>query len=211
MTGNPSVLTKTARATSSISWPVLLLAALAGCATTTVHVDANTQDTSSASALWLQADIPGKPFGNVYLNTMGDSSGDVSIEVGQNAVVTLTALATDNESGIRGLSLPAFLTTRAVGGSSGWTKLLELVPRNFGVTNGPATNPSDVPVSSRVTGTVDFGALSAPSASPLGIAADWVIVDVQAVAISGAPPASAQNAKTYTMTLWWKRAGTPPP
>jgi hypothetical protein len=59
-----------------------------------------------------------------------------------------------------------------------------------------------VPLTARVTGTVDFGALSQ--------GADWVVVDVVAVAESGAPPVSAQPVQTYTMALYWKRPGTPP-
>ena len=175
---------------------------LAACQTPpqTVHVDANTRDTTGASALWLQADIPGKPLANVYLRGSPGNS-DVSVAVDENSVVTLTALATDNDSGIRLLSLNALVTIQRVGAGGKWSKLLDHVSRSFGATSVPATIPRDVPLTARVTGTVDFSALSK--------GADWVVVDVVATAESGAPPASGQPVQTYTMALYWKRPGTP--
>jgi len=180
-----------------------LLAAmvLAACQTQTVKVDANTRDATGASALWLQAEIPGKPLSNVYLRG-SPGNGDLSVAVDQNSVVTLTALGTDNDSGIRNLSLVALVTVQRVGAGNQWFKLLDHVSRGFGATSIPLTVPRDVPLTARVTGTVDFGALSQ--------GADWVVVDVVAVAESGAPPASSQPVQTYTMALFWKRPGTPP-
>jgi hypothetical protein len=174
---------------------------LAACQTQTARVDANTQDATGASALWLQADIPGKPLNSVYLKG-SPGNADLSVAVDQNSVVTLTALATDNDSGIRLLSLNALVTVQRVGAGNTWSKVLDHVSRSFGASSVPLTIPRDVPLTARVTGTVDFGVLSQ--------GADWVVVDVVAVAESGAPPASAQPVQTYTMALFWKRPGTPP-
>ncbi|MGQ0429481.1 MAG: hypothetical protein ACT4UQ_06090 [Gammaproteobacteria bacterium] len=165
----------------------------------TARVDATTQDTTSASALWLQADIPGRPLSNVYLKGSPGNS-DLSVAVDQTSVVTLTALATDNDSGIRSLSLDALVTVQRLGAGNSWFKLLDHVSRSFGVTSVPLTIPRDVPLTARVTGTVDFGTLSQ--------GADWVVVHVVAVAESGAPP--APRVQTHTMSLYWKRPGTPP-
>ena len=183
---------------------LVVAAVLAGCGprnrTPSAHVDANTRDETAASALWLQADIPGKPLNNVYLKGSAGNS-DLSVAVDQNSVVKLTALATDNDSGIRNLSLNALVTVQRLGAGNSWFKLSDHVSRSFGVTSVPPTIPRDVPFTARVTGTVDFGALSQ--------GADWVVVDVVSVAESGAPPASGQPAQTYTMALFWKRPGTP--
>jgi uncharacterized lipoprotein YajG len=71
---------------------LLSAAVLAACQTPpSAHVDANTQDVTGASALWLQAEIPGMPLGNVYLKGSPGNS-DLSVAVDQNSVVTLTAL-----------------------------------------------------------------------------------------------------------------------
>ncbi len=176
-------------------------AALAACQTTpsTVLVDANTRDQTAATALWMQADIPGKPLSNVYLRGSQGSS-DVSIEVEPTTVATITALATDNDSGVQRLELFALVTIERVSGG-GWFKLSDHVSNNFGgVTSTPV--PGQVPFTVRMSTTIDFGTLSQ--------GADWVIVDLAAVATSGAPPASNSPAKTNVMTLYWKRAGTPP-
>lgn len=191
----------------SMFFCLLSAAVLAACRTTTpppppsAHVDANTQDATGASALWLQAEIPATPFSNVYLKGSPGNS-DLSVATDEDSVVTLTALATDNDSGIRSLSLNALVTVQRFAGGNRWTKLSDHVSQSFGVTSVPLTTPRDVPLTARVTGTVDFGALSQ--------GADWVVVDVVAVAESGAPPASAQPVQTYTMALFWKRPGTPP-
>jgi len=176
-------------------------AALAACQTTpsTVLVDANTRDQTAATALWMQADIPGKPLSNVYLRGSPGSS-DVSVAVEPTTVATITALATDNDSGVQRLELFALVTIERVSGG-GWFKLKDHVSNNFGgVTSTPV--PGQVPFTARFSTTIDFNTLSQ--------GADWVIVDLAAVATSGAPPASNSPAKTNVMTLYWKRAGTPP-
>ena len=127
-------------------------------------------------------------------------SSDVSIEVEPTTVATITALATDNDSGVQRLELFALVTIERVSGG-GWFKLSDHVSNNFGgVTSTPV--PGQVPFTVRMSTTIDFGTLSQ--------GADWVIVDLAAVATSGAPPASNSPAKTNVMTLYWKRAGTPP-
>ncbi len=177
------------------------VAALAACQTTptTVLVDANTQDQTAATALWMQADIPGKPLSNVYLRGSQGSS-DISVAVEPTTVATITALATDNDSGVQRLELFALVTIERVSGG-GWFKIRDHVSNNFGgVTSTPV--PGQVPFTARMSTTIDFGTLSQ--------GADWVVVDLAAVATSGAPPASNSPAKTNVMTLYWKRPGTPP-
>lgn len=165
----------------------------------TVAVDASTTDQTSASALWMQADIPGKPLSNVYLRGSQGSS-DISVEVEPTSVVKITATATDNESGVQRLELFGLLTIQRVSGSR-WSTIRDHVSNNFGgVTSVPV--PGQVPLTASFTTTIDFNALSA--------GADWVVVDLATVATSGAPPASANPAKTNIMTLYWKRPGTPP-
>jgi hypothetical protein len=178
---------------------------VAGCQTQnpvpTAHVDATTQDTTSASALWLQASIPNEPLQNVYLKGSTNSSS-LSVEVNSNSVVSLTALASDNDSGITSVSLNALVTIERANGNS-WFMIQNHVSRSFGGNSVPATIPGDFPLTMRATGTVDFNTLSA--------GADWVVVDIAAQAVSGAPPASGQPVETYTMVLYWKRPGSPPP
>lgn len=178
-----------------------LLVTLAACQSTpkTVLVDANTRDQTGASAFWMQADIPGKPVSNVFLRG-SPGSGNVSVEVDPTSVVTITSLATDNDSGVQRLELFALVTIQRVSGS-GWFKIRDHVSNNFGgVTSTPVPGP--VPFTARMSTTIDFGALSQ--------GADWVVVDLAAVATSGAPPASNLPAKTDIMVLYWKRPGSPP-
>lgn len=184
----------------------LLLIVLAGCPTPptttptkTVAVDQNTTDQTSASALWMQAEIPGKPLANVFLRGSQGSS-NVSVEVQPTDVVKITALATDNDSGIKRLELFGFLTIAHVSGS-GWTYTKKLVSTNFGgLTSVPV--PGQVPLTATFNTTIDFNALSA--------GADWVSVNLTAVATSGAPPAAGNPAKTDILSLAWVRPGSPP-
>lgn len=181
---------------------VLVAALLSACQTPpqTVAVDASTRDQTPASALWLQADIPGKPLANVFLRG-SQGSADVSIEVEPTSVVKLTALATDNDSGVQRLELFGLVTIKRVSGATGWFTLRDHVSNNFGgVTSVPVPGP--VPLTARMSTTIDFAALSQ--------GADWVVVDLAAVATSGAPPASNNPAKTNVLVLFWKRPGTPP-
>ncbi len=178
-----------------------LLVTLAACQSTpkAVLVDASTRDQTGASAFWMQADIPGKPLSNVFLRG-SPGSGNVSVEVDPTSVVTITSLATDNDSGVQRLELFALVTIQRVSGN-GWFTIRDHVSNNFGgVTSTPV--PGSVPVTARMSTTIDFGALSQ--------GADWVVVDLAAVATSGAPPASNSPAKTDIMVLYWKRPGTPP-
>jgi len=178
-----------------------MVAAFGGCQNPpkTVLVDANTRDQTAASAFWMQADIPGKPLTNVYLRG-SPGSGNVSVEVGPTSIATITSLATDNESGVQRLELCALVTIQRVSGG-GWFTISDHVSNNFGgVTSTPVPGP--VPLTARMSTTIDFGALSQ--------GADWVVVDLAAVATSGAPPASNSPAKTDIMVLYWKRPGTPP-
>lgn len=180
---------------------VLVAVLLSACQTPpqTVAVDAATRDQTSASALWLQADIPGKPLANVYLRG-SPGSADVSVEVEPTSVVKLTALATDNDSGVQRLELFALVTIKRVSGS-GWFTIRDHVSNNFGgVTSVPV--PGQVPLTAKMNTTIDFATLSQ--------GADWVVVDLAAVATSGAPPALNNPAKTNVLALFWKRAGTPP-
>lgn len=183
---------------------VPLLLALAGCKPTptpTVHVDAGTQDATPPSSLWLQASEPGKPLQNVYLRSR-PGEGDLSVEVGEKSVITLTALASDAESGIRRLEIDALVTKKRVSGN-GWFTLLNHVSRGFGSMNLGVGWPIDAPTTAKITGVVDFGELSQ--------GADWVVVDLAGVAFSGVSANDSNKAQTGTMVLYWKRPGTPPP
>lgn len=127
-------------------------------------------------------------------------SADISVEVQPTDVVKITALATDNESGIKRLELFGLVTIQRVSGG-GWFKIRDHVSDNFGGVTSVVV-PGDVPLTANMRTTIDFNTLSA--------GADWVVVDLAAVATSGAPPAAGNPAKTNVMTLYWKRAGTPP-
>jgi len=195
--GSPTTM----RTTSCAGLCGLLILTLAGCQTPprTVAVTQSTTDQTSASALWMQAEIPGKPLANVFLRGSQGSS-NVSIEVQPTDIVKITALATDNDSGIQRLELFGLLTVQRVSGN-GWFKLKDHVSTNFGGVTSVAV-PGQVPVTARMSTTIDFNALSA--------GADWVVVNLSAVATSGAPPAAGNPAKTDILTLYWKRPGTPP-
>ncbi|MGA8048900.1 MAG: hypothetical protein WCA09_01845 [Burkholderiales bacterium] len=177
-----------------------LLIALAGCQTPpkTVAVDQNTTDQTSASALWMQAEIPGKPLANVFLRGSQGSS-NVSVDVQPTDLVNITARATDNDSGIQRLELFGFLTIAHVSGS-GWTYTKKLVSTNFGGVTSVLV-PGQVPLTATFNTTIDFNTLSA--------GADWVSVNLSAVATSGARPAADIPAKTDILSLSWKRPGTP--
>jgi hypothetical protein len=180
----------------------LIAALLCGCVTTeTVRVDATTQDTTAASALWLQADIAGMPLQNVYLPDANNA--DISVEVPANAQVRLTAVGTDNDSGVRRIEIAGLVTKYRLNGTT-WTRTMNNVSNNFGgITQVPLTTPRDVPKTARVSTTIDFATLTQGN--------EWVIVHLRAVAESGAPPISNQPASTRTLTLFFKQPGSPPP
>lgn len=185
----------------------LAVVALSACTPTgnttsnTIHVDATTQDDSVPSALWLQAEIAGQPLINVFLRDP-NVNGDVSIEVAPNAVVKLTAVGTDNDSGVRRIELAGLLSQHKVV-NGGWKVQKNLMHTNFGgLTQVPLTIPRDVPKTARFETTIDFGALTQDS--------DWVVVHLAAVAESGAPPSSNSAAATSGLTLHFLRAGSPP-
>ena len=178
---------------------------LSACTTTssTVHVDANTQDVTLPSALWLQADIAGRPLSNVYLKDPNNTNGDISMEVSANTVVRLTAVGTDNDSGVRRLELAGLVTAYRLSPPNRWVRMKDHVSDNFGgVTQIPLTMPRDVPKTAHMQTTIDFATLTQQY--------DWVIINLQAVAESGATPSSNQAATTHVMTLFFKRPGTPP-
>lgn len=167
----------------------------------TIHVDATTQDDSVPSALWLQAEIAGQPLINVYLRDP-NVNGDISIAVAPDAVVKLTAVGTDNDSGVRRIELAGLLSQHKVV-NGGWKVQKNLMHTNFGgLTQVPLTIPRDVPKTARFETAIDFGALTQDS--------DWVVVNVGAVAESGAMPSARFEAATSGITLYFVRAGSPP-
>jgi hypothetical protein len=167
-----------------------------------VRVDATTQDTTAASALWLQADIAGMPLQNVHLADANNT--DISVEISDpNAQVRLTAMGTDNESGVRRIEIAGLVTTYTLRGNS-WVRGLDLHEDNFGgLAQTPLTTPRDVPKTARVSTTIDLATLTQRY--------QRVVINLKAVAESGAPPISNQPAGTRMMTLIYKQAGSPPP
>jgi hypothetical protein len=185
------------------SAPPIIAMLLCGCVTTeTVRVDANTQDTTAASALWLQAEIAGMPLQNVHLADANNT--DISVEIADaNAQVRLTAVGTDNDSGVRRIEVAGFVTTYTLRGNS-WVRGLDLHEDNFGSrVQTPLTTPRDVPKTARTSVTIDLATLTQRY--------QRVVINLKAVAESGAPPISNQPAGTRTMTLIYKQAGSPPP
>jgi hypothetical protein len=181
----------------------LAAALLCGCVTTeTVRVDDTTQDTTAASALWLQAEIAGMPLQNVYLPDANNA--DIIVEISDpNARVRLTAVGTDNDSGVRRIEIAGFVTTYTLRGNS-WSRGLDLHEDNFGsLVVTPLTTPRDVPKTARTSVTIDFATLTQRY--------QRVVINLKAVAESGAPPISNQPAGTRTMTLIYRQAGSPPP
>jgi hypothetical protein len=180
----------------------LVAASLCGCVTDTVRVDATTQDTTPASALWLQAEIAGMPLQNVHLADANNT--DISVEFSDpNAQVRLTAMGTDNESGVRRIEIAGLITTYTLNGTS-WTRGIDLREDNFGSrAQTPLTTPRDVPKTARTSATIDFATLTQRY--------QRVVINLKAVAESGAPPISNQPAGTRIMTLIYKQAGSPPP
>jgi hypothetical protein len=180
---------------------VIALAALVGCHTMpqVVTVTSSTTDATPPGAIWMQADVPGQPLANVYLRDP-NAPADVSVTVNSSDVIKIAATSTDNDSGVKRLELYGLLTSAYVSNGR-WQYIQRYVSTNFGgVTSVPVPGP--VPLTAKVNTTIDFGQLSA--------GADWVSIQLVAVAESGAPPASGTPAKTDILSLSWKRAGTPP-
>lgn len=196
------ILSGYAKAAWFVLLPICML--LNSCTTTSnlIHVDASTRDDTLPSALWLQADIAGRPLSNVYLKDP-NVNGDISIEVGDKTVVRLTALGTDNDSGVRRIEIAGLISAYKFSPPTRWIKLKDHVSDNFGgITQVPLSLPRDVPKTARVETTIDFAIFSQQY--------DWVVINLQAVAESGAPPSLNQAATTNILTLYFKRPGTPP-
>ena len=80
---------------------VCLIAACGSTSSPTVAVpDAAKGDSTLPGSLTLQADVPGRPFGNAFLE--GAAS---TMELGEPGSFTVTALASDMDGGIRELRI----------------------------------------------------------------------------------------------------------
>jgi len=190
------------------SWHVLvpLLAILSACTTVpaTIHVDTSANDTTAPTVLWLQAAVAGKPNKIVMLKDLTPSFPDISVEMRPPEIVTVTAMAKDDESGIRRLEIAGLVTAYKLTANNTWHMVKNHIPDNFGAYKiFPANLPQDYPVSSRVETQFNFAALAQEF--------DWIIIHLQAVAESGAPPSSNTPAVTNIMTLFYKKPGSPPP
>jgi hypothetical protein len=120
---------------------------LSGCRPpdpSTVTVPAN--DPTPPTALWLQADVPDRPLGNAYLN--GASS---TMDLGEPGTFTVTAMASDNDGGIREVRI--FYDVTLIRGSTTIGPTLQSGP--IAVTTVPGGPGSVVPTTANVRSTID--------------------------------------------------------
>jgi len=190
------------------SWYSLapLFIILSACTTvpSTIHVDTTKNDSTAPTVLWLQAAVAGKPNKLVMLKDATPGFPDISVEMKSPEIVKVTAMAKDDDSGIRRLEVSGLVTAYKLTPSNTWHMVKNKVHDNFGAYNIlPANLPQDYPVSSKVETQFDFGALA--------LQYDWIIINLVAVAESGAPPSSNTAAVTNVMTLFYKKPGSPHP
>lgn len=191
-------------------WPGVLFACavlwLSGCTTTaprTVRVEADNSDATPPTVLTLQVRAPGQPAKLVMDRQINDPNfPDVTVEVGPNDQVQLTLVAKDEESGIQRLELAGLLTTYRLSGTR-WVRQFDHISKNFGVRSVlPLTLPQDYPISQSLDGVIDFATLTAN--------ADWVIIELAAVAQNGSPQLRNTDSATRIVSLVFKKAGSPP-
>lgn len=182
-----------------------LLAILGACTTVppTAHVGTNATDTTAPTVLWLQAAVAGKPNNIVMLKDLTPGYPDISVEMRPPEIVKVTAMAKDEESGIRRLEIGGLVTAYKLRPDNTWHMVKNHVADNFGAYKiSPANLPQDYPVSPKVEAQFDFAALA--------LEYDWITIHLQAVAESGAPPSANTPAVTNIMTLYYKKPGSPP-
>jgi hypothetical protein len=75
-----------------------VVAVLAGCPPN--QITANASDTTPPSALWVQADVPGRPLANVYLN-----GGPLAAPIAATQQASVTARTDDPDGGIKAIRL----------------------------------------------------------------------------------------------------------
>lgn len=187
-------------------WFTCAVLCVSGCTTTaprTVRVEVDNPDTTPPTVLTLQVRAPGQPAALVMDRQINDPNfPDVTVEVGPNDQVQLTLVAKDEESGIQRLELAGLLTTYRLSGTR-WVRQFDHISKNFGVSAIlPLTLPQDYPVSQSLDGVIDFSTLTA--------SADWVIIELVAVAQNGSPQMRNTDSATRIVSLVFKKAGSPP-